>query len=393
MIPRTILSALLLAAGAVTGHALPPAKDASPRPAVSLLRVPNGGIQPQAAVDGKGTIHLIYFKGEPGAGDVFYVRSAAGASKFSAPLRVNSVPGSVVAIGNVRGAHLALGKNGRAHVAWMGSRKAEPKAPGKQSPMLYARLNDAGSAFEPQRNAIRAAVGLDGGGSVAADGAGNVYVVWHAPSPGARGEGERRVWVARSSDEGRTFAEEKSSFADKVGACGCCGMRAFADKTGALRVLFRSAKLGLERDTWLLTSTDKGASFRGDNLGAWKTSLCPMSTYALAESAAGTLAAWETKGQVSACALEPGTGKHVRDVAAPGAGGQRKHPAIAGNARGEVLLAWTEGMGWERGGAVAWQVFDKAGKPTAEKGRRTGVPVWSVVAAFARPDGGFTIVY
>ena len=70
MIPRAILSALLLAAGAVTGHARPPAKHVPPRPAVRLLRVPNGGIQPQAAVDGKGTIHLIYFKGEPGAGVV-----------------------------------------------------------------------------------------------------------------------------------------------------------------------------------------------------------------------------------------------------------------------------------------------------------------------------------
>jgi DNA-binding beta-propeller fold protein YncE len=42
--------------------------------------------------------------------------------------------------------------------------------------MLYARLDDAGTAFEPQRNLIQVAAGLDGGGSVAADQAGNVYV-------------------------------------------------------------------------------------------------------------------------------------------------------------------------------------------------------------------------
>jgi len=50
-------------------------------------------------------------------------------------------------------------------------------------------------------------------------------------------------------------------------------------------------------------------------------------------------------------------------------------------------------MGWNRGGAVAWQVFDKDGKPTAERGRSDGVPTWSLVTAFARPDGGLTIIY
>src|SRR5437763_4357251 len=76
---------------------------------VTLLRVPDRGIQPQAAVDGKGVVHLIYFKGEPGNGDVFYVRSDDG-ERFSRPLRVNSLPGSVIAVGSIRGAHLAVGK-------------------------------------------------------------------------------------------------------------------------------------------------------------------------------------------------------------------------------------------------------------------------------------------
>src|SRR5262249_43885903 len=42
---------------------------------VELLRTPDGGIQPQAVVDAKGTLHLIYFKGDKAeAGDLFYVR-------------------------------------------------------------------------------------------------------------------------------------------------------------------------------------------------------------------------------------------------------------------------------------------------------------------------------
>jgi hypothetical protein len=55
-------------------------------------------------------------------------------------LRVNSQQGSAIAAGAIRGAHLAVGRNGRVHVAWNGSstgptaRSAQPgNAPG-QSP-------------------------------------------------------------------------------------------------------------------------------------------------------------------------------------------------------------------------------------------------------------------
>jgi hypothetical protein len=360
---------------------------------VTVLRVPEKGIQPQAAVDGKGTVHLIYFAGDPAAGDVFYVHSENGGDSFSRPLRVNSGPGSAIAVGNIRGAHLALGKNGRVHVAWNGSGKAEPKGPGTATPMLYTRLNDAGTEFEPQRNVIQSAFGLDGGGSVAADDAGNVYVAWHAPTPGVKGEGNRCVWVAHSADEGKTFAPEKRANADPTGACGCCGMRAFADRHGGVYLFYRSAQEQVHRDMYLLASTDRGEHFRGDKVDDWQVTMCPMSSEAFAEGAGEVLAAWETNGQVAYCRLDPESGRRSPPVAAPGGPQGRKHPALAVNGRGETLLAWTEGMGWNRGGSVAWRVFDAAGKPLGPTGHADGVPTWSLVAAFARPDGGFTVVY
>jgi hypothetical protein len=364
-----------------------PLSAAESPPKVRLLRVPDGGIQPQAAADAKGAVHLIYFKGDPAAGDVFYVHSADG-GKLSRPLRVNHNPGSAVAVGNIRGAQLALGKGGRVHVAWVGSAKADPKAPAKSTPVMCTRL-DAGTAFEPERNVNRSAVYVDGP-SVAADPAGNVYVFWHTLKPGGKAEPDRRVWVTRSTDDGRTFAPERVAFDEPVGACGCCGMRAFAADDGTVLALFRSAQEVVHRDTWLLTSADHGATFRGRKLHEWNEGGCPMSSFFLTEGKPGVLAAWETKEQVyfTALAGEPG-----RPVAAPGEPKRRKHPVLAVNAAGETLLAWTEGMGWNQGGALAWQLYDKDGRPTADHGRARGVPVWSLVAAFARPDGGFTIVY
>jgi hypothetical protein len=254
------LNLLCLLAGAVgTGQAAAP---------VMVLDTPNGGIQPQAVVDAKGTLHLIYFKGEEGAGDLFYVRQEAGKERFSAPLRVNSQSGSAIAIGSIRGGQIALGKGGRVHVAWNGSNKVKVAG---GSPMLYARLNDAGTAFEEQRNLMQSTSILDGGGTVAADDAGNVYVAWHAlKTGGERGEDHRQVWVARSADEGKTFSPEAPAWAEPTGACGCCSLKAFADSKGAVYLLYRSANAGVNRDIYLLTSTDKGKSFQGALLHKWK---------------------------------------------------------------------------------------------------------------------------
>src|SRR5260370_25866112 len=108
--------------------------------------------------------------------------------------------------------------------------------------MLYTRLSDRGIAFEEQRNLMCETFGLDGGGSVAADHKGNVYAAWHGKAPGARqGEAGREVWIARSVDEGRTFAKERGVSKEPTGACGCCALRFFADSVGTLYSLYRPA--------------------------------------------------------------------------------------------------------------------------------------------------------
>jgi len=378
--------ALMLGYGLTAGNAI------SNQGKVILMRTPDGGIQPQAVVDDSGAVHLIYFKGSPAAGDIFYVRKAPQDANFSKAIRVNSQPNCVIALGNIRGAHIAVGRGGRIHVAWMGSKEAEPKGPSNAAPMLYTRLNDALTGFEPQRNVMQFAVGLDGGGSIAADRAGNVYVAWHAGA-GEEEEAKRRVWVARSADEGKTFKREVSASDKATGACGCCGMRAFAARNNAFYMLYRAATESVDRDMYLVASKDNGTSFQSTLMHKWKLEACPMSTAAIGESRTGILVAWETVGQVYYSKIDPGTSKPLQSISAPGASNRRKHPAVIDNAQDETLLVWTEKMGWQRGGSLAWQIFDKQGQPTAEKGQAEGVPVWSLVTVYARPDGSFTIVY
>ena len=139
----------------------------------------------------------------------------------------------MIATGTIRGAQVALWRGGRVHVAWNGPGGARPANPIKGVPMLYARSNPKRTAFEPRRNLMRRTSGLDGGGSVAADREGNVYVGWHGRVEDApEGEKGRRFFVARSKDAGATFAPEEPTLSRETGACGCCGTRGLADSRG-----------------------------------------------------------------------------------------------------------------------------------------------------------------
>jgi hypothetical protein len=362
---------------------------------VHVVKTPNKGIQPQAAVDAKGVVHLLYFTGDPKHGNLEYVRREAGKKEFSKPIQVNSQDGSAIAVGTIRGAQMALGKNNRIHVAWNGSGKATPQAYNKSAPMCYTRLDDSGKAFEPQKSVMQQTWGLDGGGSVAADDTGNVYVVWHGRTPRAQGgEEARQVWVARSTDEGKTFAKETLANSQPTGACGCCGLKAFVDSKGALHVLYRSATAGVNRDIYMLTSKDTGKTFQNALVQKWNIPKCTMSSESLSEGPGGVLAAWETENQVYFGKFAAGASQLTKPTAAPGAGRERKHPAVVSNADGETPLVWTEGTGWQKGGSLAWCVFDKDGKATRQSGRVDGgVPVWGLPTAIAKPDGSFIIIH
>ncbi len=380
-------AALVLAAASFLALAAPLAAFE-----VRVQRTPHDGIQPQL-VAADGVLHLVYYLGNEAHGNLFYARSTDSGQTFSPPLRVNQTDDSAIAIGNIRGAHLAVGKAGRPHVAWMGSDKAE-SGPNGATPMVYTRLADDGQSFEPERNVIQFAAGLDGGGSVAADRAGNVYVAWHAAKPGGRGEQDRTIWVARSDDDGQTFAREQQAWTEPVGACGCCGMRAFADTSGAVYVLYRAAERSNQRDMYLLSSADHGASFRGRLLSKWQIDGCPMSSANFANSPRGTLAAWEGEEDVFAALVGPADAPpaelkllHPSQKAA-----KRRHPVIAANDQGEVLLAWVEDMTWKTPGKLKWAVFDAEGKETARSEEEHEVPTWGVVGA-AGVGEGFVVLY
>ncbi len=379
-----IVTLAILAAASVGATGIAPRSAAAPR--VHLWRVPDAGIQPQAVVDAAGAVHVLFFKGAPAGGDLYYAVRGPSAESFSAPLRVNSVPGSVLASGTVRGGQFALGAGGRVHVAWYGAK--ELAGPGKQRPVWHARLSADRTRFEPQGNVAAGSTGIDGA-TVAADPGGNVYVAWHAQGI-KDGEAHRTVYVATSKDAGATFARAEPAPQASTGACGCCGLRALVDASGSVHILYRTATDGLYRNAaWLTLGTGPGKPVV---LQPWKLDACPMSTFALTQAGPGLAAAWETEQQIYYARLDPAARTFSTPLRMDGPAG-RKHPSIATGADGTTLVAWTEGTGWARGGTLAWQALDRGGSRLGAQTNAAPVPVWGLVAAVALQDGSFAILH
>jgi len=397
---RSVMRTILLIALSAALVLAPPAPPRTAAEAgVELVRVPNGGVQPEIAVDRAGVAHMVYLSGEPGAANVFYVRSADGGKSFSPAVRVNSQEASAIATGTIRGAQIAIGRSGIVHVAWNGSDAALPRPPVNPRtkragmPMLYARANAAGTAFEPQRNLMTRTTNLDGGGSIAADARGGVYVAWHGNSiTGEDGEDARRIWIARSADDGVTFETERPVSDPATGVCGCCAVRLAATPGGELQLLYRAATDKVHRDIYSMVSRDQGRTFAGARVQGWEIGACPMTSMSIV-AGSRVLRAWETDGQVYFNSTAAGDPPKTPPVAGGSEPMRRKHPRLAVNQQGTVLLAWTDGTAWARGGSLAWQAFGADGRPTSVEGTRPGIPVWSFAAVLARPDGGFTIFY
>lgn len=355
-----------------------------PAEQMRVEKVPEGGVQPQVAVDGGGRVHLVYLLGEAARGcDVRYTIRRNDLGSWEPSRTVNSEARSAVAMGTIRGARLAVGLGGSVHVVWNG-RPANGK--GTNSPLLYARLDPVDTVFSQQADLLAGTEALDGGADISTDGEGRVSIVWHGQRRTGTGESFRLIFARHSTDDGRTFGPLIALNEKEPGVCACCSLSARILQDGTLGVLFRGASQPDQRGMIWLTQPPSGpASLQ--RLDEWKVNACPMSSAAILVMKQPLLA-WENAGRIT-LARPPFNLNETYSLDLPHA----RHPALAQNKAGQILVACASDSGWAKAGQIEWRLLDASLKKViTSSATRTDLPVWSFPATFALPDDSFILL-
>jgi hypothetical protein len=201
------------------------------------------------------------------ATDIHLSSSKDHGQTFGAPVKVNddSKPAD-------HGMHsLTVGKDGRIYVAWLDERNVA-------SPVKDMKMNEKTTSHHMESNReVFIAASTDGGRSfarnqrVASDvcpccktalattSDGRLYLSWRQVLPGDF----RHIAVASSSDQGKTFTEPKIVSDDQWVLAGCpvSGATLLAAEDGSVRVLWYSEGKNGQTGLYSSRTTDNGATF------------------------------------------------------------------------------------------------------------------------------------
>ena len=319
--------------------ALLSAVSASAAERVQVIAIPGNGQVPDAEVDHDGMIHVAYVS----RNDAWYVKSSDAGKTFTAPIRINSEPGTVHPPNMYRGPDIAIGKNDRVHVVWYIS-AYQRKLPKDQWGVFYSYLDSGKNEFAPGRNLNHKP---SDNYSLAADEKGNVAVVWMSG----------KIYVSSSQDNGETFKDPL--LVPTADPCECCASRALFSGNSVLSIAYRE-KANNMRDMYLLRKQIAEATFTRQKISSipWEITGCPMTGTFLANAKSGPVMAWETKGQISYARLNSidslASAKEIK--AAP----KGKWPIALATSDGTVLVSWKNGTN------LFWQLRDPGDKPIGE---------------------------
>lgn len=355
---------------------------------VDARPLPFDGGRAKAAVDGNGTVQLLFHR----QGNAYYASKKPAEKEFAPPIRVNSIEGSAAV------SELAIGADQRVHVLFHGNifyireqleNKERRLRPQDVRYTFYSRMNDAGTGFENQLEISPGVWGFDGGCTIAADQEGNVYAFFAGSKESAK-ETDREVFMARSSDHGRTFSQPHPIGLGK-GVCACCHLKATMDREGRLYLAYRIAENGIQRDSYVLTSQDQGETWGATPLDEWQLRACPGSVYSFASTQGGNYVSLRNKEQVFFADLFP---ENPELIAPPESSRKRRAAVMAGDSQGHLLLAWAEGENFNKPHDLVWQLFEENGKPLGKVERlNNAFERWGNAAVYAEPEGNFVILY
>src|SRR6266571_1589276 len=333
---------------------------------VNVIRVPGDANVVKAQLGADGTLHLL-LDAEDGPQ---YVKSTDAGVTFSGPKTIVDAASQKPGL-KFQGEDLAVGKDGRVHVA-MSNNAWKLKLPEEEWGFYFASLLPDSKAFSPVRNVNRKP---SEGFSLAADERGNVTACFLSG----------KLFTMVSHDNGETFGK----YAEPNPAwnpCDCCTTAAAYGADGKLAVLCRE-ETDNERDMFVVLSDQRGKSKPARNRISgtpWKLNGCPMTYFTITRTDTGYVAAWPTKGQIyfvrldkAGAVLPPG------EIRTPGTSGMRNGLLALSASDGATLIAW------KNKDRLGWQLYDAkiqpAGRSSSEDSPGSGA------AGVVLPNGRFIL--
>lgn len=269
-------------------------------------------LQPQAAVDEQGQVHVVF-----GSGDsLFYCRSGDGRD-FSEPVELPT--GGKLALGMRRGPRIAVAAGTIVIAAIVGQQGG-----GRDGDILAWRSQDGASWAGPARVNDAAGAAREGLHALAAGPDGRCYCAWLDLR-----NGKTEIFCAASDDQGTSWGENRRVYRAPGGSvCECCHPSVVVDAQGKLYVMWRNSVDG-QRDMYWSISRDGGATFsRAKKLGrgGWPLDACPMDGGAIVVDGTGeAFTLWRREGEIFAAgprdADERRLGRGEQPWAAPAARG------------------------------------------------------------------------
>ncbi|HMB67910.1 MAG TPA: sialidase family protein, partial [bacterium] len=204
---------------------------------------------PAAAALPDGTALLVWESRREGAqADILFSRREPGPEGgwLGEPFRLDTDPPGAVRSLEPR---IAVGQGETVHVAWQSARDGEDD-------ILVRRSPDGGRSWAPEIRVDGDPPGasLSSMPALAADRRGRVYVAWEDQR-----NGDRDIYLARSTDGGATFRPEVRVDADEPGAGVSYHPDLLCWDDGTVLVFWRDERDGLA-DVYLRRSTDAGRS-------------------------------------------------------------------------------------------------------------------------------------
>lgn len=333
------------------------------------------GLQPQVAVDPAGNVFVVYGQDK----NIYCSASVDGGKTFGAPVLVANAPG--MPLGMRRGPRVAATATTVLVTAISGAQGG-----GKDGDVVSWRSADQGKTWKRSEKTVNSVAGSarEGLDSLAAGPEDRFYCVWLDLR-----NNKTEVWGAASTDGGQTWPKDQLIYkSPDGGTCPCCHPSVAMDAKGTINIIFRNDING-EKDMYLARSTDGGKTFSAAGklgAGAWKLNACPMDGGAVATGPDGTaVTIWRRQKNIFTAA----PGKPERDL------GSGEQPSITVGPGG-VYATWITnrpGAVMLLGGAgMAMKIADKGTDPVISSsldGKGPVVAVWasdnSVVVSVIKP--------